>query len=62
MNKTGVSTYEKVMIPLRLSPESYQKVVEKVQEQKKTQRGYSINQYVTELIDNNLQEQSCDCS
>ncbi len=50
MNKTDTPTYQKVMIPLRLPQEVYNKVVETVQERKKENRAFSINQYLTELI------------
>ena len=58
MNKTKVATYDKIMLPLRLPPDLYQKVVEKVQNEKKDVRGYSINQYITELIEKNLKEKN----
>ena len=50
MNNSETPTYQKVMLPLRLTPEVYQEMVEKVQKQKKQERGYSINQYLTDLI------------
>lgn len=56
MNNSDVSTYEKIMIPLRLSPNVYQRVLERVQEEKKKQRGYSINQFVTSIIERELEE------
>lgn len=56
MNKSGVFTYEKVMMTLRLSPETYSKMIEKVQQMKKEERGFSINQYLTELIERDLKE------
>ena len=55
MNKSDVSTYEKIMIPLRLPPDVYQKMIEKVQKEKKKQRGYSINQFLTSLIEKDLE-------
>ncbi len=58
MNKTNVSTYEKIMLPLRLPPETYSKLVDKINLKKKSVRGYSINQYVTELIEKNLLEKT----
>ena len=54
MNKTGVFTYDKVMIPLRLPPETYEKLILHVQNEKKNQRGYSINQCLTDLIEEKL--------
>ena len=56
MNKSDVSTYEKIMIPLRLPPDLYQKMNDKVQKEKKKQRGYSINQFLTSLIEKDLEE------
>lgn len=56
MNKSDVTTYEKIMIPLRLPPDTYQKMMDKVQKEKKKQRGYSINQFVTALIEKDLEE------
>ena len=50
MNKSDVITYEKVLMSLRLPPEVYQKVREKVYLEKNKNRGYSINEYITELI------------
>ena len=57
MNKSDVTTYEKIMIPLRLPPDIYQKMVEKVQKEKRKQRGYSVNQFLTSLIEKDLEEQ-----
>ena len=54
MNKTGVFTYDKVMIPLRLPPETHEKLILHVQNEKKNQRGYSINQCLTDLIEEKL--------
>ena len=56
MNNSDVSTYEKIMIPLRLPPDLYQKMNDKVQKEKKKQRGYSINQFLTSLIEKDLEE------
>lgn len=50
MNNSKVSTQEKVMLPLRLPPEVYQKVRNKVNAKKDDVRGYSINEYLTELV------------
>ena len=55
MNKSDVITYEKVMLPLRLPPELYQKVREIVYLEKDKNRGYSINEYITELIRSDLE-------
>lgn len=54
MNNSKVSTNEKVMLPLRLPPEVYQKVRRKVNAKKDDIRGYSINEYLTELVMNDL--------
>ena len=54
MNKSDTPTYQKIMIPLRLPPEIYEQMVEKVQKEKKKERGYSINQYLTELLSKDL--------
>ncbi len=54
MNKTEILTYDKIMLPLRLAPETYRMLIEKVQNEKRYVRGYSINQYITELIEKNL--------
>lgn len=54
MNKTNVFTYDKIMLPLRLAPETYEKTIEKVQNSKKQTRGFSINQYITDLIEKDL--------
>ena len=50
MNNSKVSTQEKVMLPLRLPPDVYQKVRRKVNAKKDDIRGYSINEYLTELV------------
>ena len=50
MNKSEIPTYQKIMLPVRLSPEVYYEMMEKVHAKKKDERGYSINQYLTELI------------
>lgn len=56
MNKTDVISYEKIMMSLRLPPEVYHKVREKVYLQKDKNRGYSINEYITELIVRDLEK------
>ena len=50
MNNSKVSTQEKVMLPLRLPPDVYQKVRRKVNAKKDDIQGYSINEYLTELV------------
>ena len=54
MNKSDVPTYQKIMLPLRLEPEVYDRMVARVHKRKKKVRGYSINQYLTELIEEDL--------
>ncbi len=56
MNKTDVITYEKVMMTLRLPPETYANMIDKVQKIKKEERGFSVNQYLTELVERDLKE------
>ena len=51
MNNSDIETVEKVMLPLRLHPKLYKKITKKVNKKKETVRGYSINQYITELIE-----------
>ena len=58
MNKTDVITYEKVMMTLRLPPETYATMIEKVQKIKKEERGFSVNQYLTELVERDLKDSS----
>ncbi|MBE6714596.1 MAG: hypothetical protein E7575_04845 [Ruminococcaceae bacterium] len=58
MNKTKTPTYEKIMIPLRLPPEIYEQMMEVVQKKKKKERGYSVNQYLTEILSKDLKEKS----
>ncbi len=56
MNKTDTPTVAKIMLPLRLPPETYEKMMDRVQLQKKSERGYSVNQFLTELIEKELKE------
>ena len=55
MNKTTTPTYEKIMIPLRLPPEIYSRMMDEVQRKKKDERGYSVNQYLTEILSKDLE-------
>ena len=55
MNKSDTPTYQKIMIPLRLPPEIYTRMMEVVQKRKKDERGYSVNQYLTEILSNDLE-------
>ena len=56
VNKSDTPTKQKIPIPLRLPPELYDKLVEAVQKKKKDERGYSINQYITEILEVELKE------
>ncbi len=58
MNKSNVLTVEKIMLPLRLSPDIYNKVRKAVNDKKNKERGYSINQYLTELITKDLESKN----
>ena len=58
MNKTNIPTYEKIMIPLRLPPEIYNRMMDEVQKKKKDERGYSVNQYLTDILIRDLEEKS----
>lgn len=55
MNKTKTPTYEKIMIPLRLPPEIYDRMMDEVQKKKKDERGYSVNQYLTDILTKDLE-------
>ena len=56
MKEKDIPTKEKVMIPLRISDELYKKIRDKVNKKKDIARGYSINKYISELIENNIEE------
>lgn len=56
MNNSKTPTSEKIGIPLRLEPQLYEKMISRVQKEKKKQRGYSINQLLTELLEKELKE------
>ena len=58
MNKSDTPTYKKIMIPLRLPPEIYNRMMEEVQKKKKDERGYSVNQYLTEILSKDLEEKN----
>ena len=60
MNKTNIPTYEKIMFPLRLPPEIYNRMMDEVQKKKKNERGYSVNQYLTEILTKDLEEKRND--
>ena len=50
MNKSKTPTTQKISIPLRLPPEVYEQMMEVVHEKKKENRGYSVNEYLTEIL------------
>ena len=57
MNKTKTRTVDKKTFPLRLPPDIYKKVRDKVQKEKdKGNYAYSINDYLTEIIEKSLKE------
>ena len=56
MNKSDTPTKQKIPIPLRLPPELYEQMIEVVQKKKKKERGYSVNQYLTEILAKDLKE------
>ncbi len=57
MREKDAQTITKVMIPIRISNELYKKVRNKVNNKKNNQRRYSINKYITELLEENLYKQ-----
>lgn len=57
MNKTKTRTADKKTFPLRLPPDTYKKVRDKVQKEKdKGNYAYSINDFLTEIIEKSLKE------
>ena len=56
MNKTDTPTYGKVCLTLRLPPEVYADLMEYVYEKKKGERGFSINQHITEVLTKSLKK------
>ena len=56
MNKSDTPTKQKISIPLRLPPEIYEQMMEVVQKKKKKERGYSANQYLSEILTKDLEE------
>ena len=59
MNKTKTPTADKKMFPLRLPPDTYKKVRDKVQiEKDKGNYAYSINDFLTEIIEKGLEEKN----
>lgn len=57
MNKTKTATADKVTFPLRLPPAMYKKIRAKVNMIKeKESYAYSINDFLTEIIEKGLKE------
>jgi len=54
MNKSGVPTAKKVLLPLRLTPQTYNALVKRVREEKDKNRGFSINQFISEVLEKEL--------
>ena len=54
MREKEIPTKEKVMVPLRISGQLYKKIRDKVNNEKNNDRGYSINKYIAELIEEDL--------
>lgn len=48
-----IPTKDKIMIPVRISDQLYKKMRTKVNNKKDKERGYSINKYIAELIEEN---------
>ncbi|MBQ6907477.1 MAG: hypothetical protein IJQ28_03775 [Clostridia bacterium] len=57
MNTSDTPTHQKIMIPLRLPPDIYDRMMNEVQKRKKKKRGYSVNQYLTEIISRDLKKE-----
>ena len=51
-----IPTKDKIMIPVRISDQLYKKMRTKVNNKKDTERGYSINKYIAELIEENTKQ------
>lgn len=59
MNNTKTPTAEKKIFPLRLPPDLYKEVRKEVQKEKdKGNYSYSINDYLTEIIEKELKEKN----
>ena len=54
MKESEVQSKDKILIPIRVSNELYKKIRQKVNQKKDKDRGYSINRYISELIEKNL--------
>ncbi len=61
MNKTKTRTADKVTFPLRLPPKMYKQIREKVNVVKENENyAYSINDFLTEIIEKGLKEKNND--
>ena len=61
MNKTKTATADKVTYPLRLPPPMYKKIRAKVNAIKENDNyAYSINDFLTEIIEKGLKEKNHD--
>lgn len=49
---------EKISIPLRMTPELYKMVSDLVHKKKNKNRGYSINKFVIEAIEDKLKKEN----
>ena len=49
---------EKISIPLRMAPELYKKVSDLVHSKKNNNRGYSINKFVVDAINEKMKKES----
>ena len=59
MNKTKTRTVDKVTFPLRLPPKMYKQIRAKVNEIKESENyAYSINDFLTEIIESGLKERN----
>ena len=59
MNKTKTPTVDKVTFPLRLPPKMYKQIRAKVNEIKENENySYSINDFLTEIIEKGLKEKN----
>ncbi len=57
MNNTKTPTVQKIVFPLRLPPDLYKEVRKEVQKEKdKGNYSYSINDFLTEIIEERFKE------
>ena len=55
MNTFDIKTKEKVMVPLRIPADLYQGITMIIREEKDNgNRGYSMNQYLSELLEKDI--------